>query len=260
MTISHSHDSKGEEPRESSNWAQTSTFRVSHVPTGALHINVDGRSAVGPLQGFGQLWKRTYQLYVPCTSRLFNTLALGPEPGEERITTEVMRLWKANFVRFQPPDNRFYPIGDGIEPGQVILINTTLTGIPLPTGVVVLYADEKSFSLMTPQGHPESGWVTFSTYMADGDLICEVQSLARANDPLYEIGFRLFGSRVQEQIWAHVLKALAAYLHVDEHISISKQCVDPSIRWLAIGNIWQNAALRSMLYILSTPLRRLRSQ
>ena len=32
----------------------------------------------------------------------------------------------------------------------------------LSTGVMVLYADEESFTLMTPQGHMFAGWITFS--------------------------------------------------------------------------------------------------
>ena len=32
----------------------------------------------------------------------------------------------------------------------------------LSTGVMVLYADEESFTLMTPEGHMFAGWITFS--------------------------------------------------------------------------------------------------
>ena len=39
----------------------------------------------------------------------------------------------------------------------------TLPGkMKLSTGVMVLYADEESFTLMTPQGHMFAGWITFS--------------------------------------------------------------------------------------------------
>ena len=75
-------------------WAQTSTLHLSKAPTGALNLNVDGRAVVGPLQGFGQLWQKTYRLRL-------SGIALTP--------VEVIQVWKANFARFQPPDNRFYP-------------------------------------------------------------------------------------------------------------------------------------------------------
>ncbi|GHO89558.1 DUF1990 family protein [Dictyobacter formicarum] len=225
-------------------WTQTSTLHMSDTPTGALNLNVDGRVAVGPLQGFGQLWQKTYQLRLP---------------GSIMTPVEVMQEWKANFARFQPPDNRFYAVqGRSMEPGQTILINATMTGIALPTGVIVLYADDESFALMTPQGHPEAGWITFSAYTEESELVCEVQSLARASDPLYEIGFRLLGSQVQEQIWVHVLKELAAHLQQEGQISMEKVCVDSRIQWSAARNIWQNAAIHSMLYTLSLPVRKLR--
>src|SRR5947209_10270200 len=81
---------------DAAHWARTSTLRVSEVPTGALNLNVDGRLAVGPLQGFGQLWQKTYRLHL-------SGVAMTP--------MEVMQVWKANFARFQPSDNRFYPVG-----------------------------------------------------------------------------------------------------------------------------------------------------
>jgi len=41
-----------EELLDTATWAQTAMLRVSRVPTGALNLNVDGRVAVGPPQGF----------------------------------------------------------------------------------------------------------------------------------------------------------------------------------------------------------------
>ena len=228
------------EPQDAAYWARISLFQVTRVPTGALNLNVEGRRVVGPLQGFGQMWQRAYRLHIP---------AFNMTPAE------VMQIWKANFVQFLPPKNRFYPVAGAIDPGDVLLINADFSGMPISTGVMVLYADEESLTLMTPQGHPESGWNTFSVYMADDELICQIQSIARANDPLYEFGFRLLGSSVQERIWAHVLKALEAHLQVEGQLSIDKVCVDPRVQWSEARNVWQNAALWTLLYTLAAPLR-----
>jgi len=228
------------EPQDAAYWAQVSLLQVTRVPTGALNLNVEGRRVVGPLQGFGQMWQKTYRLHIP-------TFNMTP--------AEVMQIWKANFVQFLPPKNRFYPVAGAIDPGDVLLINADFSGMPISTGVMVLYADEESLTLMTPQGHPESGWNTFSAYMADDGLVCQIQSIARANDPLYEIGFRLLGSSVQERIWVHVLKALEAHLQVEGQLSIDKVCVDPRVQWSEARNVWQNAALRTLLYTLGAPLR-----
>lgn len=229
------------QPQKTTNWAQRIfTLQVSRVPTGALNLNVAGRRLVGPLQGFGQMWQKTYRLRLPTVS-----LTL----------VEIMHIWKTHFTHFQPPGNHFYPVMDDVEPGHVLLINASLTGMPISTGVMVLYADDESFTLMTSQGHPESGWVTFSAYEEKGCIVCQVQSIARANDPLYEVAFRLFGSRAQESIWVYVLEALAAHLQVHGKVQIDKVCVDPHVQWPEAKNIWQNAAVRTLLYTFGTPLR-----
>jgi hypothetical protein len=145
-----------------------------------------------------------------------------------------------------------------VAPGEVVLINATLQGLAVRTGVMVLYADDESFTLMTPQGHPESGWVTFSAFEEDSVVVAQIQSMARANDPVYEVGFRLFGAREQEKIWMHVLASLAAHFACEQQVGLSKTCVDPKLQWRQAGNIWHNAAMRSMLYTLATPARWMR--
>jgi hypothetical protein len=166
-----------------------------------------------------------------------------------------MQIWKTNFPSFLPPKQRFYPVMHSLEPGQIILINASFTGMPLSTGVMVLYADDEAFTLMTSQGHPESGWNTFSTLSEDGCTVCQIQTLARANDPLYELGFRLLGSSVQDRLWMHVLEALAAHLHTHGQLQVSKVCIDPHIQWSQARNIWQNAALRTIFFTLGAPVR-----
>src|SRR5918911_1162095 len=193
-------DSQATPPRDAANWAgHVETLTVAAVPRGAVNINVEGRRVVGPLQGFGALWQKTYQVRLR---------------GEGLTPAQVIQVWKERFPEFHPPQNRFYPSVAGVAPGEVVLINASLQGLPVGTGVMVLYADDESFTLMTPEGHPESGWVTFSAFGDDADpttIVAQVQSMARANDPIYELGFKLGGSRAQEEIWTHVLTSLAAH-------------------------------------------------
>ena len=230
--------------RDAANWAgHVDTLKVGAVPDGAMNLNVDGRRVVGPLQGFGALWQKTYHVRLR---------------GENLTPAEVVQVWKAHFAEFQPPQNRFFPVGAGVAPGDVVLINASLQGMPVGTGVMVLYADDESFTLMTPQGHPESGWVTFSAFEDDEDsgaIVAQVQSMARANDPIYELAFRVIGSKEQEKIWTHVLSALAAHFACEQSVTLSKTCVDPRLQWSQARNIWHNAAMRSMLYTLAAPAR-----
>jgi len=120
---------------------------------------------------------------------------------------------------------------------------------------MVMYADDESFTLMTPQGHPESGWVTFSAYEQGGCTVAQVQSIARANDPMYEIVFRFVGSKEQERIWRHVLTSLAGYYGLETPVEFSKTCVDPKLQWRQAGNIWHNAAIRTTMHKMSAPVR-----
>jgi hypothetical protein len=144
----------------------------------------------------------------------------------------------------------------GVAPGEVLFISASVGGMPVHTGVRVIYADDESFTVMTPEGHPESGWNTFSAYQDDdGVTVAQVQSLSRANDPIYEMGFRVVGSTEQERIWTHVLKSLAAHFGVNEPVTLEKTCIDPKVQWSQVMNVWHNAGARSMFYSMAAPLR-----
>jgi hypothetical protein len=205
---------------------------VPEMPSQAINMNMRGRRVVGPVHGFGPLWQKKYQLAVP-------KAGLSPE--------DIIKVLKQNFPRFQPKYNRFYPTEKGILPGEVIAIDSSTPGGPVSTGVMVLYADRNSFTLITPQGHPESGWVTFSAFLAKDRLVAQIVGLARANDPIYELAFRSVGSNMQIRIWTHVLTSLAAYLGVPADVGVEANRVDPGVRWSEWRNVWYNAQIRTML-------------
>jgi hypothetical protein len=229
-------------PRDADFWAQRiERLDVSDVPEGAANVNVQGRREVGALQGFGRLWQKTYRLRLT---------------GIEATPQEVVQVWKERFPKLQPPNSRFYPSMAGVAPGEVLFISASVGGMPVYTGVRVIYADEESFTVMTPEGHPESGWNTFSAYTDDdGTTVAQIQSLARANDPIYELGFRLVASTMQERIWTHVLKSLAAHFGVNEPVTLERTCIAPKVQWSQAKNVWQNAGARSMLYTIAGPTR-----
>jgi len=239
---------QAQEPRQD-NWAPASPrIKVSAVPAGATNINLDGRRTAGALQGFGQLWQKTYQVRL-------NGLQMSP--------VEVMRIWKENFPRFQPPENRFYPTMSGIRPGEVLFIDAKVPAfpgspkiMPMLSGVMVLYVDDESFTVMTPEGFPESGWNTFSVSEDQGTLVAQIQSMCRATDPLYEFYFRFLGSsKQQEGIWVHVLASLADHLGASGAVTVKHECIDARVQWAYARNIWHSAAIRTVVYKLSAPLR-----
>lgn len=220
-------------PRDATFWApQSANLKVSAAPNNQVN-NVDGRSAVGPLQGFGQMWQKTYRLKLA---------------GAEVTPVEVIAVWKDKFPTFWPKGNRFYVPLTGIAPGEVALLTVRPGGMPLSTGVLVLYADDESFTLMTPQGHMFAGWITFSAFPQDNITTIQAQVLMRANDPIYELGLRFGGHRAEDKFWEQTLTSVGKDFGVtDQRVETEVICVDPRVRWGYVGNIVHNAAIRTTL-------------
>jgi hypothetical protein len=246
MTNSTPPTEKSSEPER---WARpVDRLKVSDVPAGAANINVDGREVMSPMQGFGALWQKTYRVRLA---------------GANVTPQTVMQIWKENFPKFQPPENRFYPPLVGVKPGELLFIEAMLPawpgskwGFPISAGVMVLYADDEMFTVMTPAGFPEAGWNTFSAYDDEGVTVAQVQSLARANDPIYEFGFRFIGGAAQqEKIWASVLTSLAAHFDVSGQVQTDVSCIDNSLQWSHATNVWHNAIIRTFFYNLGAPFR-----
>src|SRR5580765_3535975 len=167
--------SEQKERRDEKNWAKkVEKLEPSHVPDGALNT-VGGKQALSPIQGFGKMWQKTYSVVLT---------------GADVTPQEVIRIWKTEFPSFWPKGGRFYAPLTGIEPGEVALLEAPIGGgLKLSTGVFVLYADEESFTFMTPQGHVFAGWITFSAFCeGDGSTVAQAQVLMRAQDPITEIG------------------------------------------------------------------------
>src|SRR3954454_8015917 len=231
--------------RDVASWAKSvSQLNVSEVPEGAVNINVEGRRLSSPIQGFGKMWQKTYQVRLPA----------------ERVSaTELIATWKQRFPEFWPDGNSFYSPLTGIEPGEVALLDMTLPGrMKLSTGVMVLYADEESFTLMTPQGHMFAGWITFSATEADGETVAQAQVLMRASDPIFELGLMMGGHAQEDRFWQHTLTALAAHFDCNSDVDARVVCVDKKRQWSKWRNVWHSSAIRSTLFTFGTPVRALR--
>jgi anti-anti-sigma regulatory factor len=220
-------------PVDVESWARLpGRLVVPPMPPDAIDMNMRGRAVVGPVDGFGALWQKTYRL---------------PVVGMDISPEDVVRVLKHDFPLLQPRYNRFYPGPKGIAPGEAVAIDSSTPGGPVSTGVMVLFADDRSFTFITPQGHPESGWVTFSAFRSASAVVVQIVGLARANDPVYEAAFRAVGSAMQIRIWRHVLTSLANYLGIPGDVTVQALCVDPRVRWSQAGNVWYNAQARTLL-------------
>ena len=231
--------------RDATSWAKSvSQLKVSEVPEGALNLNVDGRRLASPIQGFGRMWQKTYQVRLP---------------AERASAPEVIAAWKERFPDFWPEGNRFYGPLTGIEPGEVALLNMTLPGkMKLSTGVMVLYADEESFTLMTPEGHMFAGWITFSAMPVGDETVAQAQVLMRASDPIFELGLTMGGHKQEDRFWQHTLTALAAHFEHEAEVDTQVVCVDRRRQWSRWRNLWQSSAIRSTIYTMGAPGRALK--
>ncbi|TDO48416.1 hypothetical protein EV643_10745 [Kribbella sp. VKM Ac-2527] len=229
--------------RDAANWAKTvSRLKVSQVPEGAMNLNVDGRQLTSPIQGFGKMWQKTYEVRLP---------------GERVAPTELIATWRQHFGEFWPPGNYFYAPLTGIEPGDVALLNMRMPGgSKLSTGVMVLYADEESFTLMTPQGHMFAGWITFSAAQHDGATVVQTQVLMRASDPIFELAMMMGGHGQEDRFWGRTLGNLAAHFgHPGAAVDTKVVCVDKRRQWSRWRNVWHSSAIRSTIYLLDAPVR-----
>ncbi|MCB0036266.1 MAG: hypothetical protein KDE51_19680, partial [Anaerolineales bacterium] len=112
-------------PRNAASWAKpVDKFSVGDISTDAINLNVDGRRVAGPLYGFGQLWQKTYRIYLH---------------GTEISPTAVVQEWKEKFPQFWPRGNNFYGSLKGVAPGEVAVLNLSMPGgMKLSTGIRVI--------------------------------------------------------------------------------------------------------------------------
>lgn len=228
-----------DEPR----WAKpVEDLSVGYLPDEALNLNVAGKRLSGAIQGFGQLWQKTYQV---------------PFAGVEVTPQEVIKVWKSEYTTFWPENSTLYgPVAD-LKPGDVRVINASQAGMKLSTGVMVMYADDESFAFALPQGHIFAGWITFSAHEEDGITVAQVQPYFRTSDPMYEVVFKVYFDRKEDEIWYHTLRSLAARFGAEGEVTHEVTCIDKRRQWRNAKNIWHNAGIRTTLHQVTAPARAL---
>ncbi len=215
---------------DAANWAGKVERLEVEKRAGVRGTNVSGRRLAGPVQGFGKMWQKTFSV---------SGLSVTPE--------YAISEWRAHFSEFWPPGNRFAGSLTGISPGEVALLDLSVGGTKLSTGVLVLYVDERSFTFMTPQGHMFGGWITFSADKAPDGTRVEAQMLLRASDPIYEVALGLGGHRKEATFWRETLTSLAHHLGMENPVvEQSVVCVDSQRQWAKWRNVWYNSAVRSV--------------
>ena len=128
------HTAEGQPRDDAAYWARY--VETLKLPEGVVSPNVEGHRPVGPLQGFGKMWQKTFKVRLQ---------------GASASPVEVVQTWRERFPEISGFGRGFRVPSGGLVPGAVALLAGGLTG------VMVLYSDEESFAYMTPEGHPFSG-------------------------------------------------------------------------------------------------------
>jgi len=233
--------------RDTGNWARPVDKLSAAGVAGAKVDSVSGKRVSGPLQGFGQLWQKTFRVRLD---------------GSTMTPEEVIATWKERFPTFWPKSATFYAPLAGIAPGEVALLDLSPapgSPIKLSTGVMVIYADEQSFTFMTPQGHTLSAWITFSAER-DGDVtVAQAQALERPSDPFDEMAYLLGGNRMNNAFWKETIANMARHMGAAEPVVETQiVCIDKRRQWRQVRNLRHSIMLRTARHTLTAPVRWLR--
>ncbi len=244
MTISEKTTSPASRSRDAANWAKPVDRLSAEGVAGASVDSVTGKRVSGPLQGFGQLWQKTFRVSLD---------------GSTMSPQEVIALWKDQFPTFWPSTGRFYAPLAGIVPGEVALLDIDpVPGSPIKfsTGVMVLYADDESFTFINPEGHALSAWITFSAYREGDVTIAQAQALERTSDPFDELGYMLGGNRMNDRFWRDTLTNVGrATGATNPTVEVVVVCIDSRRQWRQIANLRNSATLHAVGHIIAAPAR-----
>ncbi len=233
-------------PRDQDAWAKP-VDRLATSATGASSDTVTGKRVSGPLQGFGQLWQKTFSIRVP---------------ADEHPPEALVAYWKERFPTFWPKGATFYAPLSGIKPGEVALLEVPpVPGSPIKmsTGVMVIYADRESFTFMTPEGHALSAWITFSAYRDGDETVAQAQALERTADPLIELSYMFGANRGNDRFWEQTLANLAKSLGVASPVvETQKVCVDRRRQWKYVRNVRFSPAVHMATTTVTAPVRLVR--
>lgn len=229
-------DQNAAAPRDAAHWAKNVERLQVSDPQDPHGYNIQGKRVSGPMNGFGRLWQRTY------------TADLGTKVSPVALVAD----WRMHFGDYWPRMGRFHNSVSAIQPGDV----TALTAGGVTTGIMVLYADETSFTFLTPEGHMFAAMITFSADAdADGRTTAQIRMLLRCSDPLFEATWPL-ARRGEDVFWPGVLRNLASAHGVGPvRVTEDTVCVDRRRLWANWLNIRHNAGIRTVTHTLTAPFR-----
>ncbi len=215
------------------------------LPPDALDINVEGRQIAAPKDGFGQMWRKRYWVSLA---------------GSDKTAAEIITTWRERYGEFWPEGNSFYRPAEGLKPGATALSDLEMpAGTRLSTGVIVVSVTDTSFTFRTPEGHTFAGFITFSAHDEPDGPVAQVEIVMRASDPLYEFAMPINGHKREDEFWKKTLQSLAEAFGADGTPHLESEVLDKRRQWRNAGNVVNNAYVRTTLYMITRPFRRIAS-
>lgn len=161
---------------------------------------VGGTDVQEATEGTGPLIHRRYEVELP-------DRAMSADIVMRLIQLHLTELAPAALARFEKSvgSDVVFRVGDEYEISMFGPWNGT---------VRVVRMEPDSFTLVTLDGHPEAGHITFSVHddeLAPGSLRVVIESWARARDPLVEAAYSTFkiGKMAQTEVWITFLQRLS---------------------------------------------------
>jgi hypothetical protein len=162
-----------------------------------LEIGVDTQPAS---DGSGPLIHRCYEIELP-------DRAVSPDIVLRLMQLHLTELAPAALANFEKSEgsDEVFRLDDEYE--------ITMLG-PWNGAVRVAEMTRDSFTLVTLDGHPEAGHITFTVRentKSQGNLLVRIESWARARDALVAVAYSALnvGKQVQTEVWITFLQRLA---------------------------------------------------
>jgi len=94
-----------------------------------------------------------------------------------------------------------------LAPGDELAIIIRMAG---PCRVRVVHRDAQTLTMLSLEGHPEAGRITFGAYRSiDAEVIFHIRSRARASSATSYLGFVTAGEAMQTNTWTDFVQAVA---------------------------------------------------
>lgn len=166
----------------------------------------------GEESGVGSLTHRRYSIKVPRAAFSRQTLML-------EMQRRVHELAPSAFARFEKTsgDPSYMSVGDEYD--------VTMLG-PWNGRVRVADVSDDSFTLVTLEGHPEAGHITFSVQelsLHPESFNVIIESWARARDQTVQVAYDTMtvGRHVQAEVWVTFLQRVAELTGCEEAPEVS---------------------------------------